>query len=148
MDAGVALLQDAISGPTGVPRPDAVRPDVAAEIALATREFARVVGAATQLAVVRGPHLVGHETSWAQAREMLAFTLRAVLAATLVADGRIVTERIGWAQSVLAARSKPVSLVADTFNLRVMALPADLPRTSATPQAGLAACGQPPPSAP
>ena len=145
--AGVDLLDDAISGPAGVPRPDVVRPEVAAEMDLATREFTRVVGAATQLAVVRGAHLVGGETSLAEARWMLALTLRTVLAATLVADGRIVTEHVGWAESVLAGRSKPISLVADAINLLVMALPADLPLTSATAQAGLAACGQPPSSA-
>jgi len=146
--AGVDLLDDAISGPAGVPRPDVVRPDVAAEMALATGEFTRVVGAATQLAVVRGAHLVGGETSLAQARGMLAFTLRTVLAATLVADRRIVTEHVGWAESVLAGRSRPISLVADAFNLLVMALPADLPLTSATAHAGLAACGQPPSALP
>ena len=147
LDTGVALLDDAIFGPAGVPRPDAVRRDVAAEIDLATREFTRVVGAATQLAVVRGAHLVGGETSVAEARGMLAFTLRTVLAATLVGDGRIVTDHVGWAESVLVGRSRPINLVADAFNLLVTALPADLPRTSATAQVGLAACGQPPPSA-
>ena len=145
MDAGTALLDDAISGPAGVPRPDAVGRDVAAEMALATREFTRVVGAATQLAVVRGAHLVGGESSVAEARGMLAFTMRTVLAATLVGDGRIVTDHVGWAESVLAGRSRPISLVAEAFNLLVTALPADLPRTSATAQAGLAACAQPQP---
>ena len=115
LGAGVALLDDAISGPAGVPSPDAVRPDVAAEMALATREFTRVVGVATQLAVVRGAHLVGGETSLAEARGMLAFTLRTVLAATLVGDDRIVTDHVGWAESVLAGRSRPISLVADVL---------------------------------
>jgi len=146
LGAGIALLDEAMSGPAGVPRPDAVRPDVAAEMALATREFTRVVGAATQLAVLRGAHLVGGESSVAEARGMLAFTLRTVLAATLAGDGRIVTDHVGWAESVLAGRSRPISLVAEAFNLLVTALPADLPRTSATAQAGLAACAQPQPS--
>lgn len=147
MGVGVALLDQAISGPAGVPRADVVGAAVAAEMALATREFPRVVGAATQVAVVRGAHLGGGGTSLAEVRGMLAFTLRTVLAATLVADRRIVTEHVGWAESVLAGRSKPISLVADAFDLLVMALPADLPQTTATAQAGLAACGQPPPSA-
>jgi hypothetical protein len=140
MGAGIALLDDAISGPPGVPRPDAVRRDIADEIALATREFTRVVGAATQVAVVRGAPLVGGEASLAEARWMLAFTLRTVLAATLVGDDRIVTDHVGWAESVLAGRSRPIGLVAEAFNLLVTALPVDLPRTSATAQAGVAAC--------
>jgi len=78
---------------------------------------------------------------------MLTFTLRTVLAATLVGDDRIVTEHVGWAESVLAARSRPISLVAEAFSLLVTAMPADLPQTTATAQAGLAACGQPPPTA-
>jgi methanogenic corrinoid protein MtbC1 len=147
LGAGVALLDDAIAGPAGVPRADAVERDVAVEMALATREFPRVVGAATQLAVVREPHLVGGETSLAEARGMLAFTLRTVIAGTLVGDDRIVNDHVGWAESVLAGRSRPISLVAETFNLLLTVLPADLPRTSATAQVGLAACGQPPPSA-
>ena len=75
MDSGMAMLDDAIAGPAGVPRPDAVE-DLGAEVALATREFTRVVGAATQLAVVRGAHLVDGETALGEARGMLAFTLR------------------------------------------------------------------------
>jgi methanogenic corrinoid protein MtbC1 len=147
MVAGMALLDKAISGPAGVPRPDAVQADVAAEIALATREFPRVVGAATQLAVVRGAHIVGGETSVGEVRGMLGFTLRTVIAATLVGDDRIVTDHVGWAESVLTGRSRPIGLVAEAFNLLVTVLPADLPRTSATAQAGQAACSQPPPSA-
>jgi methanogenic corrinoid protein MtbC1 len=146
MDTGVALFDDAISAPAGFPRPDAVRPDVAAEVALATRELPRVVGAATQLAVARGAHLVDGETSIGEARGMLTFTLRTVLAATLVGDDRIVTDHVGWAESVLAGRSRPTSLVADAFDLLVTALPADLPRTSASARAGMAACSQPPPT--
>ena len=143
MGTGVALLDDAILGPAGVPRPDAVKPDVAAEMVLATREFTRVVGAATQLAVVRGAHLVDGESSVPEARGMLAFTLRTVLAATLVGDGRIVTDHVTWAESVLAGRSRPISLVADAFTMLVTALPADLPRTTATALDGLAACSEP-----
>jgi MerR family transcriptional regulator, light-induced transcriptional regulator len=145
MDAGVALLEAALAGPAGEPRPDAVDREVAAEISLATREFSRVVGAATQLAVVRGVHLGGSETWLGEARSMLALTLRTVLAATLVGDNQIVTDHVGWAESVLSGRSRPTNLVAEAFNLLVTALPADLPRTSATAQAGLAACSGPPP---
>jgi methanogenic corrinoid protein MtbC1 len=140
MDTGMTLLDDALSGPAGLPRPDAVRPDVAAEIALATRELPRVVGAATQLASARGDHVVEGDTSLAEARGMLTFTLRTVIAATLVGDDRIVTDHVGWAESVLAGRSRPIGLVAEAFNLLVTALPVDLPRTSATAQAGMAAC--------
>lgn len=147
LGSGVALLGEAISGPAGLPRPDAVRRDVAAEIALATRELPRVVGAATQLAVARGAHLIGGETGIGEARGMLSFTLRTVLAATLVGDERIVTDHVGWAESVLAGRSRPISLVADAFNLLVTALPADLARTSATAQVGLAACSELPSTA-
>ena len=77
---------------------------------------------------------------------MLTFTLRTVLAATLVGDDRIVTDHVGWAESVLAGRSRPASLVADAFDLLVTALPADLPRTAASARAGMAACSQPPPT--
>jgi MerR family transcriptional regulator, light-induced transcriptional regulator len=140
MHTGITLLDDALSGPAGLPRPDAVRPDVAAEIALATRELPRVAGAATQLASARGGHVVEGDTSLAEARGMLTFTLRTVIAATLVGDDRIVTDHVGWAESVLAGRSRPIGLVAEAFNLLVTALPADLPRTSATAQAGIAAC--------
>jgi hypothetical protein len=147
LDAGTALLDDAISGPEGLPRPDAVGRDVAAEIALAARELPGVVEAATHLAVARWAHLGGDETWVGEARGMLTFTLRTVLAATLVGDDRIVTDHVGWAESVLAGRSRPISLVAEAFNLLLSALPADLPRTSATAQAGLAACSQPSPSA-
>jgi methanogenic corrinoid protein MtbC1 len=144
MDTGMALLDDALSGPAGASRPDAVRRDVAAEIALATRELPRVVGAATQLAAARGDHVIDDDTSLSEARGMLAFTLRTVIAATLVGDDRIVTDHVGWAESVLAGRSKPISLAAKVFNLLVTALPADLPRISATAQAGMAACSQAP----
>ncbi len=146
MDTGIALLDAAIAGAAGAPRPDAVRRDVATEIDLATREFTRVVGAATQLAVVRGAHLVGGEITSGEARGMLAFTLRTVIAATLVGDDRIVTDHVGWAESVLAGRSRPISLVAEALNLLVTALPADLPRISATAQSGMAACSPSPPA--
>ena len=148
MDTGVALLDDALAGPAGAPRPDAVPAAVAAEIALAVRESHRVVGAATQLAAVRGAHLVGGEASLGEARGMLAFTLRTVLAATLVGDDRIMTDHVTWAEATLAGRSRPISLVAEAFNLLATAMPADLPRCSATLEAGLAACGQRPPTAP
>lgn len=148
LGAGVALIDGAISDPTGSPRPDAVRPDVAAEVTLAARELPRVVGAATQLAAVRGAHLIGGATSLDEARAMLTFTLQTVLAATLVGDGRIVSDHVAWAESLLAARSRPISLVADAFNLLVTAMPADLPLTSATAQAGMAACSQPPTTPP
>lgn len=147
LGAGLALIDDAISGPAGVPRPDAVRREVAHEITLATREFSRVVGAATQLAVARGANLAGAGVGVGEARGMLGLTLRAVLAGTLVGDNRIVTDHAAWAESVLEGRSRPISLVADAFNLLVTALPADLPQTSATAQAGLAACSQQPPTA-
>jgi methanogenic corrinoid protein MtbC1 len=144
MDAGMALLDDALAGPAGVPRPDVVQRDVGAEVALATREFTRVVGAATQLAVVRGTHVVDGETALGEARGMLAFTLRTVIASTLVGDDRIVTDHVDWAESLLAGRSWPINLVAEAFDLLVTVLPADLPRISATAQAGMAACSEPP----
>ena len=48
--------------------------------------------------------------------------------------------------ALLAARSMPVNLVAEAFNLLVTAMPADLPRAAATARAGMAACSQPPPT--
>jgi hypothetical protein len=125
-----------------------VQPDVAAEIALATRESSRVVGAATQLAVARGAHLVGGETVLGEARGMLTFTLRTVIAATLVGDDRIVTDHVAWAESVLAGRSWPIGLVSETFDLLVTVLPADLPRIVATAHTGMAACSEPRPAPP
>lgn len=145
MDAGIALLDDAISGPAGVPRPDAVPREVGAEIALGAREFPSVVEAATHLAVARWAHLGGDETWVREARGMLTFTLRTVLAGALVGDDRIVTDHVGWAESVLADRSRPISLAAEAFNLLTTAMPADLPRTSATARAGMSVCSQPPP---
>ena len=146
MDTGVALLDDAIAGPAASPRPDAVRRGCCRRDRAGDPGVPRVVGAATQLAVVRGAHLVGGETSLGEARGMLAFTLRTVLAATLVGDDRIMTDHVGWAESVLAGRSRPISLVAEAFNLLVTAMPADLPRCSATLEAGMAACSQRPPT--
>jgi hypothetical protein len=147
MESGIALLDDAISGPAGIPRPDAPRRDIAAEIVLAARELPSVVEAATHLAVARWGHLGGDETWVGEARGMLAFTLRTVLSATLVGDDRIVTDHVGWAESVLAGRSRPISLVAEAFNLLAIAMPADLPRSSATARAGMSACSQLPPTA-
>jgi MerR family transcriptional regulator, light-induced transcriptional regulator len=146
VDTGVALLDEAAAGPGGFPRPDAVRRDLAAEIELATRELPRVVEAATHLAVARWGRLGGDETWVREARGMLTITLRAVLAATLVGDDRIVTDHVGWAESVLAGRSRPIGLVAEAFNLLATAMPADLPRSSAMARAGMAACSQPPPT--
>ena len=146
LDTGTALLDDALAGPAGSPRPDAVERDVAAEVVLAARELPRVVEAATHLAVARWAYLGGDETWVREARGMLTFTLRTVLAATLVGDDRIVIDHVGWAESVLAGRSRPISLVAEAFNLLATAMPSDLPRASATARAGMAACSHAPPT--
>ncbi len=147
LDTGTALLDDAISAPSRSPRPDVVAPDVAAEVTLANRELGSVVAAATHLAVARWGNSAGDETWVREARGMLTFTLRTVLAAVLVGDDRVVGQHARWAESVLAGRAQPVGLVAEAFTLLATAMPADLPRSSAAARAGLAACSQPPPIA-
>lgn len=136
---GVSLLDDALSGPSGVPRPDAVDAGAAAETVLAIRELHSVVAAATHLAVMRWADLSGDAAWVRQARGMLDLTARAIISAALVGDDRIVTDHVRWAQSVLAARGQPTGLAAEAVNLLVTALPADLPRSLATARSGVAA---------
>jgi methanogenic corrinoid protein MtbC1 len=146
LDVGMVLLDQAIASPHPAPRGDAVPTALAAEITLAERESASVVESATHLAVARWGYLAVDETWVREARGLLRLTLRAALAATLVGDDRIVTDHVRWAESVLGARRMPISLVAETFNLLLTAMPADLPQCSATARAGMAACAEPPPA--
>jgi len=73
-------------------------------------------------------YLVGCETSEGEHRGMLTLTLRTILPATLIGDDRIVTDHVGWAESLLSTRPSQIGLVAEAFNLRVTALPTGLPR--------------------
>jgi MerR family transcriptional regulator, light-induced transcriptional regulator len=143
LETGMALLDEAVSWPASAARPDAVPAEIAAEIALATRELSGMVEAATHLAVARLTPLGGDEAVVREARGMLAFTMRTVVAATLVGDHRIVSDHAAWAQALLVGRSRPTSLVAQAFELLAAAVPADLPRCSAAVRAGIAACSTP-----
>lgn len=143
IDTGLALFDDALARPAGVCRPDVVRPAAAAEIALASRELHNVVAAATHLAVARWAHPAGDRAWVRDVRGMLALTVRAILAAALVGDDRIVVDHVRWSEALLAARGQPVGLAAEALSVLVTAMPADLPRCVASARAGLAASSRP-----
>jgi methanogenic corrinoid protein MtbC1 len=136
---GMEMLDSAIRSPVGAPRPDAVRPDVAAEVSLAIRELDSVIAAATHLAVTRWSGLAGDPVWVREARGMLGLTARSATSAALVGDERIMIDHVRWAESLLVARGQPVDLVREALSLLITAMPADLPRSIASARAGLTA---------
>lgn len=143
--AGAEHLRRAVRAPHGFPRPDAVPRDVAAEITQAARQFPALVDAAAGLAASRWPRLRGGDDPIRDTRGMLTLALRSVLAAALVDDAQVVLDHVAWAQSVVASRLLPPSVVAESFMLVQAVLPADLARCAEMAGLGLAACSQPPP---
>ena len=75
--------------------------------------------------------------------EDLASTLSALESAVLIDDRALVREFVGWFEAVMAARSLPLSFVAQAFVSLLDVLPDSLHRTRAAARAGLESCTQP-----
>lgn len=147
VSAGTVVLREVLAAPRVFPRPSIVPSDVAAEVTLATRELPSIVEAAIRVAAARWPHLARDPQWVSDARGLLTMTMRTIISAVLVGDDRIVHDHVAWAEDVVACRLKPVSLVAEAFDLLLTATPADLPRCLATAHHGVTCCSQTPPTA-
>jgi methanogenic corrinoid protein MtbC1 len=132
-----------IEGPPPLPRTHVGDPAAIDEAARLRRRRTPLAEAATERAL--GPDALDRlpDRVVAATREDLAATLSALESAVLIDDRALVREFVGWFEAVMAARSLPLSFVAQAFVSLLDVLPDSLHRTRAAARAGLESCTQP-----
>jgi hypothetical protein len=115
----------------------------AAEVTHLDRNTPALAEAATIAALPRRTLVELPNAELAATRDDLVATIRIVAAAVLVDDPAVVRDYVAWLESVIAARSLPLSVVTAVFTSLLDALPESLPRSRAMARAGQAACTQP-----
>ncbi|MDP2289228.1 MAG: B12-binding domain-containing protein, partial [Actinomycetota bacterium] len=138
--AGADLMLEAIDAPRREPRGPAGSAAAIEEIRIISRDREAIVEEATAMALAAWPYLRESDAAVRATREDLANTLKMLSAATITGGSSIVTDYVRWFESVLSARSLPVSYCSTAFDLLERVLPEQLQITRAMTAHGLGSC--------
>ncbi|MEI8082013.1 MAG: hypothetical protein WCI74_09235, partial [Actinomycetes bacterium] len=140
---GADLLLQAVAEPIPPPREPKGERHLLNELRILRREHQAIVQHAMDYALEAWPNLRASDHAVSATRRDLDATLNYVEAATLVQDGSLVAEYVGWFEAILVARDLPTSFVSTAFWLLRDALPTGLTAAVSMTEAGLARCSAP-----